>query len=157
MPNPFLYIQRVLFQIIQFSISTQFSSIWLIDWTLSGATTPGPSGPGNDVNEGVLRIPQSSSISGTSPSDCLVSYPGPSFGVCGVLLCREAAVVLYSPSPLGKLITLLSCFYCLPVKDRTLNCIRRYSSNSGAMEKVGPLLRGPLWIIISVTVKIIYI
>ena len=43
---------------------------------LSGATTPGQSGPGSNVNEGVLRIPQSSSITGISPSDCLVSYPG---------------------------------------------------------------------------------
>ena len=43
---------------------------------LSGATTPGQSGPGSDGNEGVLRIPQSSSTAGTSPSDCLVSYPG---------------------------------------------------------------------------------
>ena len=33
-------------------------------------------GPGSDGNVGVLRIPQSSSIAGTSPSDCLVSYPG---------------------------------------------------------------------------------
>ena len=40
---------------------------------LSGATTPGQSGPGSDGNEGVLRIPQSSSIAGTSPSDCLGS------------------------------------------------------------------------------------
>ena len=31
-------------------------------------------------NEGVLRIPQSSSKTGTSPSDCLVSYPGHSWG-----------------------------------------------------------------------------
>ena len=31
-------------------------------------------GPGSDSNEGVLRIPQSSSIIGTSPLDCLVSY-----------------------------------------------------------------------------------
>ena len=30
------------------------------------------SGPGSDGNEGVLCIPQSSSIIGTSPSDCLV-------------------------------------------------------------------------------------
>ena len=37
---------------------------------------PGQSGPGSDGNEGVLRIPQSSSTAGTSPSDCLVSYPG---------------------------------------------------------------------------------
>ena len=42
---------------------------------LSGATSPGQSGPGSDVNEGVFRIPQSSSITGTSPSDYLVSYP----------------------------------------------------------------------------------
>ena len=47
---------------------------------LSGATTPGQSGPGSDGNEGVLRIPQSSSTAGTSPSDCLVSYPGHSLG-----------------------------------------------------------------------------
>ena len=31
---------------------------------------------GCNDNEGVLRIPQSSSITGTSLSDCLVSYPG---------------------------------------------------------------------------------
>ena len=42
--------------------------------TLSGATTPGQSGPGNDGDKGVLRIPQSSSITGTSPSNCLESY-----------------------------------------------------------------------------------
>ena len=47
---------------------------------LSGATTPGKSGPGSNGNEGVVRIPQSSSIAGTSPSDCLVSYPGHSLG-----------------------------------------------------------------------------
>ncbi len=47
---------------------------------LSGATTPGQSGPGSNGNEGVLRIPQSSNTAGTSPSDCLVSYPGHSLG-----------------------------------------------------------------------------
>ena len=36
----------------------------------------GQSGPGNDDNKGVFHIPQSSSIAGTSPSDCLVSYTG---------------------------------------------------------------------------------
>ena len=44
--------------------------------TLSVATTPGRSGPGSHGNEGVLRILQSSSIIGTSPSNCLVSYTG---------------------------------------------------------------------------------
>ena len=65
----------VLFLTIQFSISTQFSSIWPIDRTQSGATTPGQSGPGSDGVEEVLRIPQSSNITGTLPSD-FVSYPG---------------------------------------------------------------------------------
>ena len=70
-----LNIKTVLFQVIQFSISTHFSSIWPVDRTLSGATTPSQSGPGSDDNKGVLRIPQSSSITGTSQSDYLVSYP----------------------------------------------------------------------------------
>ena len=42
--------------------------------TISGTTTLGHSGPESDGNEGVLCIPQSSSITGTSPSDCFVSY-----------------------------------------------------------------------------------
>ena len=72
-----------------------------MDRALSGATTPSQSGPGSDGNEGVLRIPQSSSTAGTSPSDFLVSYPGHSLG--GVLpLCRGAISVFYSPSWLGK-------------------------------------------------------
>ena len=58
---------------IRFNISAQFRSIWLIDRIQSGATTPGQNGSGSDGNEEVLHIPQSSSITGTSPSDCLVS------------------------------------------------------------------------------------
>ena len=41
--------------------------------TLPGATTPSQSGPGRDRIKGVLRIPKSSSMTGISPSDCLVS------------------------------------------------------------------------------------
>ena len=37
-------------------------------------------GPGRDISEGVLCIPQSSSISRTSPLDCLMSYLGLSLG-----------------------------------------------------------------------------
>ena len=62
--------KTVLFQIIQFNKITQFSSIWQIDRTLSGGTTPGQSEPGSDGDEGVLCIHQSSSITGTTPSDC---------------------------------------------------------------------------------------
>ena len=50
------------------------SFIWPIDRTLSGTTTLGKSGLGSNVNEGVLHIPQRSSITEASPSDCLVSY-----------------------------------------------------------------------------------
>ena len=48
-----------------FSINAQLSSIWPIDRTLSGAIILGQSGPGRDDNEGVHRIPQSPSITGT--------------------------------------------------------------------------------------------
>ena len=41
-----LNVKTVLFEAIQFRISSQFSFIWPIDRTLSGATTPGHSGPG---------------------------------------------------------------------------------------------------------------
>ena len=68
--------KTVLFQTIQFSISTQFSSIRPIDSTLSGITTLGSSRTGSDDKEGVLRIPQTSRITGTSLSLCLESYPG---------------------------------------------------------------------------------
>ena len=66
--------EPVLFQLIHFTISSHFTSTWPIDRILSGATTPGQSGSGSKDNEGVLRIPQSSTITGTSPWDCLVSY-----------------------------------------------------------------------------------
>ena len=39
-----------------------------IDRTLLGTTVPGQSEPESDGNKGVLRIPQSSSIPGTSTS-----------------------------------------------------------------------------------------
>ena len=61
----------------------QFSSVQPIDRALSGATIPGQSGTGSNGVEGVLRIPQSSCITGTLPSDCFVSYPGHS--LAGVL------------------------------------------------------------------------
>ena len=50
------------------------SSAWPIDRTQLIATTPGLSGSVGDDNKGVLRIPQISSITRTSPSDSLVLY-----------------------------------------------------------------------------------
>ena len=75
-----LNVKTVLFQTTQFSISTPFSSHWPIDRTLSRATTLSQGGPGSDGYKEVLCIPQSSSNTGATPSDCLVSYPGNSLG-----------------------------------------------------------------------------
>ena len=64
---------------------------------LSGATIRARVDLGAIGNEGLIRIPQSSSTAETSSSDCLVSYPGHSLG--GILpLCRGAVSVFYSPS-----------------------------------------------------------
>ena len=71
------------------------SSIRPIDRILSGATTPGQSGPGSDSNEGVLHIPQSFNITEASPSDCLVSHAGHSLGEGILPLCRDTVGVFY--------------------------------------------------------------
>ena len=68
--------------------------------TLSGATTPGLIEPGSDGSKGVLRIPHISSITGTSPSDCLVSYPAHSLVGLGFESYASAEVQLvYSIAP----------------------------------------------------------
>ena len=73
----------------------------------------GHSGSGSNVNEGVLRISQSSFMTGTSPSDCLVSYRGHS--LVGVLpLCKGTIGVFYSPSQLGNVFLFGQS---VPVKD----------------------------------------
>ena len=64
--------------------------------SLSGATTPGLSGPGSDGNEGVLRIP--------SPSDCLVSYLGHSLGG-GLTPLKRSSL---QPQPTGQIIITLA-------------------------------------------------
>ena len=92
--------KTVLFQAIQFSVSTYFSSIWVIDGTLSAATNPGQSGPGNDGIEEVLHISQRSSITGTSPSDCLMLYPGLSLrGLTPLHRCNRC---ILQPQPIGQ-------------------------------------------------------
>ena len=52
------------------------SSIWPIDKTLSSTTILGQSGLGSNCIERVLHIPQSSSITRTSSSDCLIALVG---------------------------------------------------------------------------------
>ena len=71
------------------------SSIWLTNRTISGATTQGQSGPGSNGSEGVLRIPQSSSITGASPSDFLESYPENFLGGGLLPLYKDVVGVFY--------------------------------------------------------------
>ena len=68
-------------QTIIFSYTFKWSnrSIWPIDGSQTGATTPGQSGPGSNCNKGVAQVPQSYRT-GAWPSDGLVSYPEQSFG-----------------------------------------------------------------------------
>ena len=66
------------------------SSIWSIERTLSGATTPGQSGPESNGNEGVQYILKNSRITGASLS------------IGAVLpLYRDAVNQFYNPSWLG--------------------------------------------------------
>ena len=74
-----------------------------MDRALSGATTPGQSGPGSNGNEGVLRIPQSSNTAGTSPSDCLVLYPGHSLGWGGLTPLQRCSQCILQPQPIEHL------------------------------------------------------
>ena len=51
------------------------NSIWPIDGTQTGTTTPSQGGPRSNGNEGVLHISQSSKTR-VSPLDGLVTCPG---------------------------------------------------------------------------------
>ena len=68
-----------------------------IDRTLSDATTLDQSAPESDEKEEVFIIPQSSNVTGTSPSDCLLSYPGNSLGVGSYSSSKMQSV--YSTTP----------------------------------------------------------
>ena len=58
-------------------VFTQFKcQTFLFDSFISGPITPSQSRPRSDGNKGILRIPLSSSITGASPTYCLMSYPG---------------------------------------------------------------------------------
>ena len=92
--------KTVIFQTIQFSVITEFSSIWPYR-TLSSTTTPGQNGPGSDSSEEEQRILPNSIITEGSSSDYLVSYPGHLPGK-PYSLCRDAVTVFYSPCWLGQ-------------------------------------------------------
>ena len=96
------------------------------------------SGPGSDGSEGVLRIPQSSSITRASPWDCLVSYTGHSFGGTVLAPLQRCNRCILQPQPTGPVVrnTLVSCIWTfgrnigvLPalsqLKVARLNCGRK--------------------------------
>ena len=56
------------------SIEINSKSFWI--GSCPNAISPDQSEPGIDGNERVLHITQSSSVTGTSPSNCFVSYSG---------------------------------------------------------------------------------
>ena len=103
-PNPFYTCIRYMisFQTIQFSLCTQFK--WPIGRTKSGSTTPVKNGLGSNGNEGVLRIPQSSSITGVSPSDFLCHIQDSHWGRITPL--RRCSRCILQPQPMGWM---LSC------------------------------------------------
>ena len=102
--------KAVLFQRIQFSMSTLFGSIWPIDWILSGATTLGQSGPGSDGNEGALRIPQNWNL-----TIRLFSYPGHPYGEGSYFSKKMKSV--YSTAPANR----TSVCVCVTASDVTFS------------------------------------
>ena len=77
-----------------------------MDMTISGLATLGHSRSGSKGNEWVLRIPQSSSITGASASYFFVSYLGHSLEMGGVLPLYKDAV--YSTAPVDWGVGLIS-------------------------------------------------
>ena len=82
-----------------FALILNFKQFYLTNRTLSGVTTLDQNRPGSNGNEGVLCIPQSSSITGLFR---VISKTLVGDGV-GFLLCRDAVDVFYSPSRLSFL------------------------------------------------------
>ena len=152
MSKTFLFQAIQLSWMVLFSISMQFISIWPIDWTLSGVTTLSQSGPGSNGNEEILCIPQSSSITGTSPSDCLVSYPGHSLGR-GLTPLQKSSQCILQPQPTGQINYLylnvifyfyLSLFFFKNKKRKKMTLITWYSSKT--LSALKPMNLKAMWI-----------
>ena len=87
-------LKTVLYQTIQFSISTQFYLTHRSD-----PISCYQSGPRSKGNKEVLCILQRTSITGASLSDCLVSYPGYSLGESYPPVEMK---LMYSTAPVDK-------------------------------------------------------
>ena len=79
-----------------------------IDRSLSGSITPGKGGSGNDGNEGVFRIPQSSSITCATPSNCFMSYQDTSLSFINFMCINK----------LVEIIDAVNSVYCMDALHR---------------------------------------
>ena len=82
------------------------SSIWPIDRSLSGDTTPGQSEPGSDGNKRVFCIPQTSGITGTSLSDFFFNVISRPLDGGILSFCRDEVGIFHKSTRLGYF------FYC---------------------------------------------
>ena len=88
--------QIIIFQAIQYSISTQFSSIRPIDRTLSVTIITGQSEPGSHGSEGVLSLSQNSSLT------IRLFSPISRKLVAGVLPPKRCSQCILQPQPTGQ-------------------------------------------------------
>ena len=109
-----------------FCLVKQFSLAYVCRLAVSGAITLGQSEPGSNGNEGVFLIPQSPSITGTSLSDSLVSYPGHSM-IGGLTPLYSCSRCIYSPNRQGNFFEgFLTDFQKLYTRDYILNMINNF-------------------------------
>ena len=96
-----LNVRTVLFLTSQFSISTQFSYLWTIDKTLLSATTPGQSGPEAMPMKGYTAFLKALALLKPHHLIVLCHIQDNCLGV--LPLSRDAVSVFYYPSQLSTL------------------------------------------------------
>ena len=89
-------------------------SSWPIDGNIESTTTLGLSGPGSDSNDEVFYCPEIS-WSGVSPSDCLVSYLGDTFGGRGLRAQQWCSWRIVPPQPTGLIYIYIYIYVCVCV------------------------------------------
>ena len=116
------------------------SSIWTRDWSQPAITTPSKSWPASDGNERILHIPQSSSVTGFSTLDFLMSCPEHSLGG-GLNLLQKFSQCILLPQLadlllVSKLFPITGCFKkCDLIWD-----IQRVSGKTDIILVVWPIL-----------------
>ena len=106
--------------------------------TLSSSTSPSQSDGGSDGNEGVLRISQSSSITGASPSNCLMSYQDTHER--SLIPLQRCSQCILQPQLTGatgfKLATTIHCFKDQAITCKIYNPYIIYNQDIGLMSRV---------------------